>query len=152
MPHPRRSVLVSLIAAICLVLSTAAASAKAQKVEDAIWHDGELYDTVVTPTSFMQPPSHAVDLIFSFAMSGLMGQRSVSESAPGEPDYNGGKWWVQMVVFTEAGLAALDPGADSTIDVELKSVEEVLQAESDGYLTITPTSTYFQCPMLRGDD
>ena len=34
------------------------------------------------------------------------GQLPVSEAAPGNPDYNGGRWWAQTVEWTEAGFLA----------------------------------------------
>jgi hypothetical protein len=117
-------------------------------VADAIWGHGQLYDTVITPATFVSPPEHSTDTIYSFDMSGLMGQRAVSDAAPGDPDYNGGRWSVQAVVFTNDGTAALDTDNNGIIDVELTSVEQVLEAESNNYLSIQPTSIYFECPML----
>lgn len=65
---------VSLTAAVAYAGGAAGAS-------DAIWANDESYDTVITPTSFMAPPEHSTDTIYSFTMSGLMGQRSVANSA-----------------------------------------------------------------------
>ena len=48
---------------------------RAQRVEDALWGAGVTWDTVLTPTSFKKAPSHSVDLLYNFSMSGLMGQR-----------------------------------------------------------------------------
>jgi hypothetical protein len=123
-------------------------AAGATKVEAAIWAHGELYDTVLTPTSFKAPPSHSVDLIYDFAMSGLQGQRSVSESAPGDPTYNGGRWSVQMVVFTAQGAAVHDPDGDGVVNFELMSAEEVLQQAALGHLEIFDSGVSFECPLL----
>jgi hypothetical protein len=57
-------------------------------VADAIWGHGQLYDTVITPATFVSPPEHSTDTIYSFDMSGLMGQRAVSDAAPGDPDFS----------------------------------------------------------------
>jgi hypothetical protein len=120
----------------------------ATKVEGAIWANGALYDTVLTPTSFKAPPSHSVDLLYNFGMSGLQGQRSVSESAPGDPTYNGGRWWVQMVVFTAQGAAVHDPDGDGIVNFELMSAAEVLQHAALGHLEIFDAGVYFECPLL----
>lgn len=136
----------------CAVLIAAApiqaGAGGAMKVSRALWANGQLYGTVITPGSFDAPPIHSLDLLYDFSMSGLAGQRSVAESAPGDPTYNGGRWWVQMVVFTAAGIVALDADADGTIDAELTSAAVVMQHASMGRLVVFPTSTYFECPVL----
>jgi hypothetical protein len=140
-----------LIAALatCLAIPSTALAGPAQRVEDALWGDGVTWDTILTDTSFTQPPSHSVDLLYDFGMSGLSGQRAVSSNVPGDRDYNGGRWWVQMVVFTDAGRAVHDPDGNGMVNFELTSADEV-QAHVDlGHIVIYPTSTYFVCPMLR---
>jgi hypothetical protein len=109
--------------------------------------NGELYDTVITPTSFTAPPEQSTDIIYSFMMSGLSGQRSVAESAPGDPDYNGGRWDVQMVVFTDLGRTVHDPDGDGLVNFELVSEEEVLTHEALGHLEINEANFYFVCPL-----
>jgi hypothetical protein len=120
----------------------------ATRVEGAIWANGALYDTVLTPTSFRAPPSHSVDLLYNFGMSGLQGQRSVSESAPGDPTYNGGRWWVQMVVFTAQGRAVHDPDGNGIVNFELMTAADVLQHAALGHLEILDAGVYFECPLL----
>ncbi len=118
-------------------------------VDDAIWANGRLYGTVVTPTSFKSPPAKSTDTIYSFGMSGLQGQRSVSEAAPGDRDYNGGRWSVKVVVFTALGLSVHDQDGDGTADFELASEEQVLHHYALGHLEIFDTDIYFECPLLR---
>lgn len=135
---------------VIFVLTAAAAEAgRAQRVEDALWGAGVTWDTVLTPTSFKRAPSHSVDLLYNFSMSGLMGQRGVSSNVPGDKEYNGGRWWVQMVVFTEEGLMAHDPDGDGYVNFELKSAEEVEEHAQLGHLKVYSTSTYFVCPLRR---
>lgn len=57
-----------------------------QRVAEAIRAYDNLYDTIVTPATFDALPEHSTDMIYSFMMSGLLGQRSVAESAPGDRD------------------------------------------------------------------
>ena len=142
-----------LILVVALAVSVAAPlntlADPAIRVEDALWGDGVTWDTVITDTSFRQAPSHSVDLLYNFGMSGLSGQRGVSSNVPGDPDYNGGRWWVQMVVFTDAGRLVHDPDGDGVVNFELTSAEEV-QAHIDlGHIVVYPTSTYFVCPLRR---
>jgi len=126
----------------------ALAGGPATRGENAIWAHDVIYDVLATQNSFTDPPSHTVDKLYNFSMSGLMGQRSVSESAPGDTDYNGGRWWIQMVVFTPAGLAMYDPDGDGTANVELTNAEQVLHEAQMGRLEIHATSAYFSCPLL----
>ncbi len=120
----------------------------AARVPEALWAHDRLYDTVLTPTSFVAPPAHSTDALYNFGMSGLSGQRSVAESAPGDRDYNGGRWSVRAVVYTEKGRTVFDPGGDGTVDFELTNAEDVLAAALAGDVEILETSIYFECPML----
>lgn len=130
------------------LLSTSVYAGGSTRVAQAIWAHGELYDTVITPTSFIAPPEHSTDIIYSFMMSGLSGQRSVAESAPRDPEYNGGRWNVQMVVFTPAGIAAHDPDGNGIVNFELTNAEDVLAHEALGHIIINDANFYFECPLL----
>jgi hypothetical protein len=140
------------VATALLLLAAAAPAAfadGANRVEDAVWGDGVIWDTVLTPTSFKQAPSHSVDLLYNFGMSGLGGQRAVSSNIPGDREYNGGRWWVQMVVFTDQGRLAHDPDGDGIVNFELTSAAEVAEHVELGHIEVYETSTYFECPLLR---
>lgn len=130
-------------------LSFAEKKSPAMRVENAIWAHDQIYSTILTPASFKMAPSHSVDKLYNFDMSGLSGQRSVSEAAPGDSDFNGGRWWVQAVVFTDEGISVHDPDGDGIVNFELTNAEAVLHHAELGHLVIMPTSTYFECPMLR---
>lgn len=145
----RKRILTTALSLALVLTASAAMAGRAARVEEALWGAGELWDTVLTPTTFKQPPSHSVDLLFNFAMSGLQGQRAVSSNVPGDPAYNGGRWWVQMVVFTPQGILAHDPDGDGSVDFELTSAEEVADHVELGHLRVFETSTYFECPLLR---
>jgi len=145
-----RKKVLSAALSIGLVLAASSAFAGgAQKVEDALWGAGVTWDTVLTPTSFANPPLHSVDMLYDFSMSGLMGQRGVSSNVPGDGDYNGGRWWVQMVVFTEQGLAVHDPDGDGYVNFELQSAEDVQGHVDLGHIEVYATSTYFVCPLVK---
>ena len=133
---------------VVTVFAASALAGGAVRVPAAIWAGGEIYGTVVTPTTFVSPPEHSTDKIYSFMMSGLAGQRSVAESAPGDPEYNGGRWDVQMAVFTDQGIAAHDQDNDGIVDFELTSAEEVLAHEALGHIIINEADFYFECPLI----
>lgn len=143
----KRTLTVLFVLAISLMWLVSA-HAGATRVSEAIWAHGELYDTVITPTTFVAPPENSTDIIYSFMMAGLEGQRSVAESAPGDPDYNGGRWNVQVVVFTDLGRQVHDTDHDGMVDFELMSADEVLGHYDLGHIDILPANFYFECPML----
>ena len=120
----------------------------ANRVAAALWANGQLYDTVITPGTFVAPPEHSTDILYNFMMSGLTGQRGIADAAPGDRDYNGGRWSVNMVVFTPAGLLAHDSDGDGAVDFELTSADEVLYHQSLGHIDIQPANFYFECPLL----
>ena len=76
------------------------------------------------------------------------GQLPVSEAAPGNPDYNGGRWFTHTVEWTA------DAFHDLGIVPILKSYDDIMEQESLGHIIITPGSfpggpdVYFQCPLL----
>ena len=129
-------------------LASPAFADRAVKVENAIWANGNLYGTVLTDTGFHAPPAKSTDTLYNFGMSGLSGQRAVSESAPGDTDFNGGRWSVKAVAFTAQGMAVHDPDGDGVVNFELKSQEDVLKHEALGHITIMDTAIYFECPLI----
>jgi len=120
---------------------------RAVRVADAIWAHGELYDTVITPTNFISPPEQSTDTIYSFMVSGLEGQRSVAEAAPGDPDFNGGRWKVVAATFTLQGIQVLDADHDGMIDYELTSAEELADQVAQGNIVLALANFYFERPM-----
>ena len=141
--------LITMLALLVLGISAGTVNAaRATRVENAIWAHDHIYDTVVTDTSFSVPPSGSTDIIYSFMLSGLDGQRSVAETAPGDPEFNGGRWDVHLVTFTPAGLAAHDPDGDGLVNFELTNAEDLLLHEELGHLVVNRANFYFECPML----
>ena len=57
-----------------------------------IWADGELFGTVGTPAHF-KPGSGPFDNLYT-GTSFQDGVGAISESKPGDQDYNGGRWHV----------------------------------------------------------
>lgn len=138
-------ILVTSLVAVAMMTNTHAGATRAH---DALWAGGKLYSTILTPTSFISPPEHSTDTLYNFSMSGLMGQRGVSNSYPGKRDYNGGRWSVKIAVFTAEGVAAHDQDGDGHIDAELTSSEAVMEMVANGHIEIMDTTIYFECPLI----
>jgi hypothetical protein len=144
-----KTVKTAILSTLLCVASSAVLADAATRVEDAIWANDTIYDTILTDTSFISPPEHSTDTLYNFGMSGLNGQRAVSDSAPGDRDYNGGRWSVKIVVFTEEGKSVHDPDGDMNVNFELTNADAVLHHEALGHITIMDTTVYFECPLLR---
>ncbi len=117
----------------------------------AVYGDGEVWGTKGT-TALPAPNSKNVqsyDKLFVITNSNNPdGQLPVSEAAPGNPDYNGGRWITYTAEWTQSGF-----DAHGTVPV-LKSYADVMLHYSLGHLDITQGSPpggpppYFQCPLL----
>lgn len=140
--------LVFAVSAIALSFHFGTAQAGATRVTQAVWANNQLYGTVLTPTTFVSPPAQSTDTLYNFSMSGLVGQRSISDAAPADTAFNGGRWSVKMVVFTPQGISVHDPDGDGTINMELMNAAQVLEQESMGYVEVLDTTIYFECPLL----
>ena len=92
-----------------------------------IWSDGELFGTVGTPAHF-KPGKGPFDNLYT-GTSFKDGVGAISESKPGDQDYNGGRWHV----FVYTGDADYSD-ASSLEDLNLDD--------------FAATDTYFECPLL----
>jgi hypothetical protein len=109
----------------------------------AFYVDGQHYRTVATPTELpASAPDHSFDVIYEFF--GL--QTNVAEAAPGDRDYNGGRWKVHGLEFGdyEAAVAAFDTNGSDDFD----SAEEVAAAIAAGAATDVGVVKSFVCPVI----
>jgi hypothetical protein len=93
---------------------------------DTIYAFDQAYRTIATPTAL--PDKGPTDTIYVFPDCATC--KSVSEAAPGHPDYNGGRW---MVVEAHG------------ITTQLTNAEAVLAAAS----SLVDTGTRFVCPLIK---
>jgi hypothetical protein len=104
---------------------------RSAKTSGTLWSDCILFNVVVAPNSF-KPGAGNFDELYSSNNNFKNGVMSISESKPGDTDYNGGRWHVNML------KADVDPikysNACSVDDLDLNDFES--------------TSTYFSCPLL----
>jgi hypothetical protein len=122
-----------------------AAPASAGVGGPAFYVDGQVYRTVGTPTdlSGTSAPAHAWDVIYEFSGA----QLNVAEAAPGDTDYNGGRWQVHLLAFP-GGYAAAVADGDEDGDGVLDSAEEVQAALAAGSAVDTGVVRQFECPAI----
>jgi hypothetical protein len=107
----------------------------------AFYVDGELYRTVGTPTDFSNTgaPAHSFDTIYA-----INGQPNVATAAPGDRDYNGGRWMVHGISLT----GEIDP-VDANGSGDLDSAAEVHAALQAGIATDLGVVDSFECPVIK---
>jgi hypothetical protein len=129
--------------ALCVFLLAAPAAAGVSG--PAFYVDGELYRTVGTPTDLpARAPDHSFDVIYALDAFQTF---NVSTVAPGDRDYNGGRWQVHAISFDdyEAALAAHDANGSGDFD----SDEEVEAAIAAGDATDLGVVRRFECPVIK---
>lgn len=127
---------VSALAAFVLLAVVQSPVAAQGRPRPETWADGELFAGVVTPATF-KPESDPFDELYSCSgppgPSFKDGVPLISESKPGDADYNGGRWHLNVAKNT---ATCLEDYSDAT------SVEEL---DLDDFM---PTPNYFECPLL----
>lgn len=111
----------------------------------AFYVDGLFYRTVDTPTdlSATGAPDHAWDVIYDFGGA----QPNVAEAAPGDRDYNGGRWQVHALSFPTGYETALADG-DLDGDGVLDSTGEIAAAMAAGSAVDEGVVAQFECPAI----
>jgi hypothetical protein len=123
-----------------LVATTAFAAPGKPDFSPGVFADGQAWGTKAT-TSLPAPNENnqqSYDKIFVFT-NGAEGQLPVGEAAPGNPNYNGGRWSVMLATWIDD---LPHP------EVVLTSYEEVMLHYELGHITFEDAETYFQCPLL----
>jgi hypothetical protein len=136
------------VTAACVWVGTALGGAFV--AQNAVMYvDGVQYRTVDTPAFYNEKagaaPAHTWDTLYVFPSSETtFFQLHVADAAPGDRDYNGGRWIVKAVFFTTsyASAAAAYGGANGVLDND----GEVLAAIAGGAATATEAFR-FECPV-----
>ena len=145
------SLVLSVIALSLLFVVPALADPGQPNFSPGLYGDGKVWGT--KGAAILPAPSGnnlaSFDKLFVIVNSNNpMGQLPVAEAAPGNPDYNGGRWYTHTVEWTAAGFA------DHGIVPVLTSYAEIMVHYNLGHLSITPGSpvggppAFFECPML----
>lgn len=127
-------------------LTALAAPAHAGVSGPAFYIDGTLYRTVATPTDLSDTgaPDSTYDAIYNFGGQ----QRNVAEAAPGDTDFNGGRWQVHALSFPSGYAAALATG-DTDGDGVIDSTDELDLALANGTAVDTGVVRAFVCTVNR---
>ena len=118
--------------------STTVSALQGPRPRPETWADRQRFAGVVTPATF--DPGHGnFDELYAIPGGGFKdGVPLISESKPGDQDYNGGRWHMNVL------RAGVDPSkyamADRVEDLDLEDFES--------------TANYFECPLLprRGNN
>jgi hypothetical protein len=143
----RRLLLAAVVAAIATVAPAGAAMAGGSGGVSgpAFYVDGQLYRTVGTLTDLSNTgaPDHSFDTIYEFF--GL--QNNVATAAPGDAGYNGGRWHVHGLHFTNyaAAVTAYDTNGSGNFD----SDEEIAAAIAGGATQDIGVVKSFVCPVIK---
>jgi hypothetical protein len=136
---------------ILLMAQSANANPGQPNFMPSLYGDGEVWGTKGTTALPAPTPANrqSFDNLYVVTNSNNpQGQLPVSEAAPGNPEYNGGRWFTHTVEWTAAGFQA------HGIVPVLTSEDEIDLHQSLGHLVVTPGSfpngppVYFQCPLL----
>jgi hypothetical protein len=147
-PRFRRFSFVSgAMAAAIAIFGVASAAGAGGVTGPAFYVDGTVYRTVATPTNFTDSgaPDHSYDTIYDFG--GV--QLNVAEAAPGDRDYNGGRWQVHALSFSDYAGAIADPAVNMNGNDVLDSAEEVEAAVMSGYAMDLGVVASFECPVIK---
>lgn len=120
--------------------ATGTAAAQKPNFEAGFYGDDERWGTKALGELPEPKNKDSLDKLF-FIMHGEQ-DAPLSEAAPGNPDYNGGRWWSHTVTVTNA-----DP-----IDFPVTSYSELAGYADAGYVMITEGEAnhpdFFVCPLL----
>jgi hypothetical protein len=141
----RKALFTALVAGIVLVASASVAVGAGGVTGPSFYVDGTLYRTVGTPTdlSGTGAPASSFDTIYEFF--GV--QTNVATAAPGDPGYNGGRWRVQGLTFTN--YAAALTTYDANLSGDFDSEAEVAAAIAGGAATDIGIVKMFVCPVIK---
>ena len=120
-----------IFAAIVLIATIPSIDAQGPNPRPQSWADCELFAGVVTRATF-DPQRDPFDELYTGGNGFKNGVPLISESKPGDMDYNGGRWHKNM----------LKGGVDPDKYSEACSVEDLDMNDFES------TSEYFECPLL----
>jgi hypothetical protein len=141
----RFSSLAVVLLAAAVVVSSAWAAGSGGVTGSAFYVNGQLYRTVNTPTDLLNTgaPDLSFDTIYDFG--GL--QPNVATAAPGDPAYNGGRWRVHALSFSNymTAVSQFDANASGNFD----SNSEVQAALAAGAAVDNGVVKSFVCPVIK---
>jgi hypothetical protein len=136
----------SVLIAVLVVAAVGVSSAAGGVSGPSFYVDGTVYRTVGTPTDLTGTgaPDHTFDTIYEF----FGNQLNVATAAPGDRDYNGGRWRVQLLGFP-SGYAAALASADANGSGAIDSDAELEAAFAAGTAMVSGDGPSFVCPVIK---
>jgi len=123
------------ILAVTCVVGINAVAEKGGNPHTVVWADCELYDAVVAPNQL--PPHGNFDQLYAMPGAAFQGGVAlISESKPGDRDYNGGRWHLNI----------LKEGVDPAKYANACHVDDLDLGDFEG------TGNLFSCPLLPHND
>ena len=127
----KKKLFIGMLAAVCMVIFSLPAAAKKPAFGNLYYND-EIVRTVVPPAAM---PFQGRDNLYPFPDDAAEGQLPIAAVAPGNRDYHGGQWAVNLVDWN------VEPYL-------LTSEADVLAAEAAGDISITRMPDLdFKCPI-----
>ena len=137
---------VTAAASLLMSVSAAAASGSGGVTGPSFYVDGTLYRTVGTPTDLSKTgaPDSSFDTIYQFFGAQPY---NVATAAPGDSGYNGGRWRVRGLTFSNyaSAVAQFDTNGSGDFD----SAAEVAAALTAGAATDIGVVKSFVCPVIH---
>ena len=124
--------------------------------EDIMFVDGVLYDGLAHRDAGATNTSFTIDGTKGFKDSTgvIINQKLVGEAAPGDSDYEHGRWTRFIVQFTTAGLDSFDVDRDQFYDLEefmIRDVPTVLSLIGSGHIEITSGGIFELFPIKKSN-
>ena len=128
----KKKLFIGMLAAVCMVIFSLPAAAKKPAFGN-LYYDGEIVRTVVPPAAM---PFQGRDNLYPFpGDDAAEGQLPIAAVAPGDRNYHGGQWAVNLVDWIKEPYL-------------LTSEADVLAAEAAGDISITRMPDLdFKCPV-----
>lgn len=141
----RRKIIALLSVAVLALVAATAAFADGPSFMPAIYADGKVFST--KGLNELPAPNGRNDQSFDPLLkftNGVEGQLAVAEAAPGNPDFNGGRWAAKTAEWTASATPTL-----------ITSYAQALDEVAAGHLVITDGDPdggpdYFECPLVPG--
>jgi hypothetical protein len=113
------------------VVGTVATAAPVGPPGGTIYAHDQAYRTVATPADL--PPHGMFDTIYVLGD----GLANVSDAAPGDMEYNGGRWEVRPVTFVNIA------------PMQYTNAEDIEAAAEAGDISIGDPIRHFECPLIK---
>jgi hypothetical protein len=128
----KNRILMISIMAILISVSLAAADDDMTPMLSYCWANGVIYGIVVPTNSGASGGMRNTLYVFRK----LTGQRPVAEAAPGDHEYQNGRFETVFLDFTPKGIDALDPNHDGMCEFEITNAKMVKNYLDQGYLAL----------------